>query len=116
MYTKRQVLLIEAETLDGLGLVHGVVRENVTTTGIDLMSLEGGQHLALGDEVVLEITIPCDPCKLMNDIRPGLQDELKGKRGMLARTVTGGVVRIGDTARIVAPAVTAASATSTPTG
>jgi MOSC domain-containing protein YiiM len=38
----------------------------------------------------------CDPCHLMEEIRPGLQAELEGRRGMLARVVRTGSVALGD--------------------
>jgi MOSC domain-containing protein YiiM len=38
----------------------------------------------------------CDPCSRMDEIRPGLQTELDGRRGMLARVVRGGEVAAGD--------------------
>jgi MOSC domain-containing protein YiiM len=38
----------------------------------------------------------CDPCELMEEIRPGMQAELEGKRGMLAKVVTAGRVTRGD--------------------
>ncbi len=37
-----------------------------------------------------------EPCERMEAIRPGLRQELKGRRGMLARIVEGGTVRVGD--------------------
>ena len=47
-------------------------------------------------EAVFEITMVCDPCQRMDDLRPGLRAELDGKRGMLARVVESGDVAIGD--------------------
>lgn len=94
--TARQTLLMDAETLDGFGLAHGEIRENVTTSGIELRFLPSGQRVALGDEVVLEITGPCAPCARMDEIRPGLKDALDGRRGMLASVVQGGTITIGD--------------------
>ncbi len=38
----------------------------------------------------------CDPCHKMDAIRPGLQQELVDRRGMLARVVTTGEVAAGD--------------------
>ena len=96
-----QVLLIEEETLEALDLTAGVVRENVTTSRIDLSSLEVGQRLALGDEVVLQISKPCAPCSRMDEVRPGLQKELEGRRGMLASVVQGGSVAMGDPVRVL---------------
>lgn len=93
---RRQVLLIEQETLETLGLEAGVVKENVTTRGIDLMSLAPGQRLRLGPDVVLEITGACHPCDRMDEIRPGLQAELEGRRGMNSRVIAGGLISPGD--------------------
>ena len=90
-----QVLLMQEENLDELGLDHGVVRENVTTTGIDLQSLSPETRLGLGDNVVLRISKECVPCGLMDDIRSGLQRELMGRRGMLAAVEEGGRCRWG---------------------
>jgi len=99
--SSRQVLLIEKETLDILHLQPGVVKENITTSGIELMKLQAGTRLKLGNEVVLELTKPCSPCSRMEEIRPGLLKELAGKRGMLARVVVGGKLRRGDTIQTV---------------
>ncbi len=92
----RQVLLMDEETLEAFGLVHGEVRENITTSGLDPTFLQEGQRLALGGQVVLQITGPCAPCARMDEIRPGLRLELDGKRGMLASVVRGGTIRLGD--------------------
>lgn len=95
------VLLIEEETLDAVGIGHGVVRENVNIPGIDLNSLQSGDSLGLGDNVVLQISKAGAPCRWMDDIRPGLQEELQGCRGMLAAVVQGGTVSSGDTVRVL---------------
>ena len=95
------VLLMQEENLEALGLDHGVVRENVTTTGIDLQSLEPETRVGLGDEVVLRLSKECVPCGLMNDIRSGLQKELMGRRGMLAAVEEGGTVGLGDAVRVL---------------
>ena len=76
--SRRQVLLIEEETLDALGLEPATIKENVTTRGIDLTSLPVHTRLHLGDEVELLTTGPCHPCGLMNEIRAGLEEELRG--------------------------------------
>ena len=94
--TARQVLLMDEKTLDSFGLAHGEVRENVTTSGIDLHSLPNGQRLHLGGEVVVEITGHCAPCARMDEIRDGLKDQLEKQRGMLATVVQGGAIRVGD--------------------
>ena len=104
--TARQVLLMDGETLEGLGLAHGEVRENITTVGVELASLSEGRRLALGEKVVLRITGPCDPCSRMDEIRQGLQRELEGRRGMLATVAQGGTIKVGDAIRLLAGAQT----------
>lgn len=91
----RQVLFMDEETLHRLDLPSGAVKENITTRGIDLMSLAPGTQLRIGP-AVFELTKPCTPCSRMEEIRPGLQEELEGQRGMLGRVIRGGVIRAGD--------------------
>jgi MOSC domain-containing protein YiiM len=100
--SRRQVLLIEQENLEEFGLEPMVVKENVTTSGIDLTSLAVDTRLALGREVELWITGPCHPCALMDEIRDGLKEEIRGRRGVLAWVKKGGRVRVGDQIRVVA--------------
>ena len=97
----RQVLLMDQETLSSLDLSASEVRENVTTTGIELSMLTEGQRLALGDEVLVDVTGLCEPCGRMDEIRPGLRRELEGKRGVLAAVVQSGAFSVGDTVRVV---------------
>ena len=93
--SKRQVLFIEAETLDKLGLRAGDVRENITTRGVALMELPIGTRLRIG-EALFELTVECEPCNLMDQLRPGLKETLKGQRGMLARVTQSGTLSVGD--------------------
>lgn len=99
--SERQVLMIEEETLKALKLQPGAVKENITTSGIELMKLASGTRLQAGKDVVVEITKPCSLCSRMEEIRPGLLNELAGRRGMLAKVIAGGVVRQGDLIQIV---------------
>jgi MOSC domain-containing protein YiiM len=99
--SSRQVLLIERETLFELGIGPGVVKENITTEGIDLMSLPGKSRLQVGSGTILEITKSCSPCSRMEEIRPGFMKEITGRRGMLTRVIKGGRIRVGDEIRVV---------------
>ncbi|MGA8224674.1 MAG: MOSC domain-containing protein [Candidatus Acidiferrales bacterium] len=103
----RQILLMDAETLESFGLAPGAVKENVTARGLNFQSLSAGQRLRLG-ETLLEITTPCEPCSRMEEIRPGLENELRGQRGWLCRVVEAGKVRRGDRVEVVAAALEAA--------
>jgi len=92
---KRQVLLVDIETLRAMDLAPGIIRENITTEGLNVNALSLGQRLSIG-EAELQVSAVCDPCELMEEIRVGLMDELKGKRGMLCRVLRGGSVKSGD--------------------
>jgi len=98
--SKRQLLLMDEETLRELGLQPGIVRENVTTRGLSLGSLGTGQLLSVG-EALLEMTVPCEPCERMDEIRMGLQEEIRGRRGVLCRVVRSGLVKRGDSVSLL---------------
>ena len=99
--SSRQVLLIEEETLDEFGLRPGDVKENITTRGIRLMSLASSARLKIGSRVTIELTKSCAPCSRMEELRSGLQKDIAGKRGMLARVIVGGTIRSGDLVKLL---------------
>ena len=92
---KRQLLLMDRETLDVFELAPGIVRENLTTEGLDVNGLAFGQRLQIG-EVELQVTAVCDPCEQIEALRPGLQAAMQGRRGMLCKVARGGLLRRGD--------------------
>ncbi|HEV8076559.1 MAG TPA: MOSC domain-containing protein [Candidatus Acidoferrum sp.] len=92
---RRQVLLMDRETLDVFELAPGIVRENVTTEGLDVNGLAIGERLQIG-EVELQVSAVCDPCEQIEALRPGLQAAMQGRRGMLCKVVQGGILRRGD--------------------
>ncbi len=98
--TKRQVLFASAQHLDDLGVEYGRIRENFTVEGADVHQWPVGQRLRVGG-ALFEITMVCDPCSRMEEIRPGLQQELEGRRGMLARVVKTGEIAVGDEIRLL---------------
>lgn len=91
----RQILLVDIETLNAMNLEPGVIRENITTEGLNVNGLPIGQHLRAG-QTLLEVTAICTPCDQLEKVRPGLRRELYGRRGMLCRVLKGGTVIPGD--------------------
>ena len=99
----RQVLVMDQETLDEFELAPGQVKENITTTGLDLSQTQPGQVFFIGSEgseVTMEIVGECEPCGKMDAIRMGLRERLNHRRGMLAMVISGGTIKVGDTIRI----------------
>jgi MOSC domain-containing protein YiiM len=92
---KRNVLFVSAKDLESLGVDPGRVKENFTVRGADVMGWPIGQRLAIGG-AEFEVSMVCDPCELMEEIRPGLPGEIEGKRGMLAKVLKTGRVTQGD--------------------
>ena len=102
----RQVLLVDKETLDAMGLLPGTIRENITTEGLNVNGLAIGERLRVGP-VLLLVSAVCTPCDQLEKVRPGLRREMYGRRGMLCRVVEGGTIRAGDAIQRVAAAASA---------
>ena len=96
----RQVLFVDKEILDGAGLVPGQVKENITVTGMYVSQVQPGQVFTVGDNVTLEAVGDCEACGKMDAIRMGLMDEIQGKRGMLAKVINGGSIKVGDPVKV----------------
>jgi MOSC domain-containing protein YiiM len=62
LYALERILELQGE---GHPIFPGSVGENVTTVGLDWARLEPGARLALGDEVVVEISSYTNPCKII---------------------------------------------------
>jgi MOSC domain-containing protein YiiM len=113
----RQVHLVHAELFDelqakGFAIAPGDIGENVTTRGLDLLSLPVGALLRLGPSAVLRVTGLRNPCRQLDRFRPGLmaavldRDEtgrLVRKAGVMAVVLAGGVVRPGDAIAVDLP-------------
>ena len=96
----RQVLFMDQETLNKFGLKPGQVKENITTTGLDLSQIQPGQVFFVGDQVTMEAVGECEPCGKMDAIRPGLRTEINHRRGQLAVVINGGSIKVGDSIRL----------------
>lgn len=102
----RQVSLLALESIDkmrnlGLNVRPGSFAENLTTEGIDLLSLPIGSRVRVGNGVVLEITQHGKVCHDRCAIYRAAGDCVMPREGIFARVVAGGVVRVGD---VVVPA------------
>jgi MOSC domain-containing protein YiiM len=92
---RRQILLMSGSVLDALQLEPGSIYENVVVDGLDVMALKEGQQLQLGN-VLVSVTMPCEPCIQMDRIRPGLRETLENRRGMFVKVEVPGIVHVGD--------------------
>jgi MOSC domain-containing protein YiiM len=103
----RQVSLLAQESIDkmramGLSVSAGDFAENITTTGIDLVSLPIGTRLSLGS-ALLEVTQIGKECHNRCAIYYQAGDCVMPKEGIFARVLNGGVVTAGTDILPVAP-------------
>jgi MOSC domain-containing protein YiiM len=91
----------------GRGLSEGTFGENLTTVGIDLEELLIGQRLRVGEEVVLEVSLPRQPCATFAGhlqergwVRRFTQH---GRCGAYLRVPVPGTVRPGDPIEALEP-------------
>ena len=64
LFSLERILELQSE---GHPIFPGSVGENVTVSGIDWTAIEPGKQMALGDEVVVEITRYTSPCNSITD-------------------------------------------------
>jgi MOSC domain-containing protein YiiM len=113
----RQVHLIHAELFDelqaaGFSICAGQMGENVTTRGIDLLSLPTGARLLIGRTALVEITGLRNPCVQIDRFQKGLMKAVLGrdpegnlvrKSGVMGIVIEGGEVKPGDAIRAELP-------------
>jgi len=97
----RQVSLLALESIAkmqamGLDLKPGDFAENLTTEGLDLVHLPIGTRLAVGNEVVLEVTQIGKECHSGCAILKQVGKCIMPLEGIFARVIQGGTVKEGD--------------------
>jgi MOSC domain-containing protein YiiM/GNAT superfamily N-acetyltransferase len=101
--------VIERLQAEGHPIEPGAVGENLTTEGIEVSDLPAGTRLAIGDQVLLEVTSPAMPC---DTITAAFRDGKSGRISVLlhphdsrmyARVLREGIVRAGDAIHVLPP-------------
>ena len=105
----RQVHLIQSELFSdlvdlGFVLTPGDLGENITTAGIDLLSLPLGSLLHLGTQAVVQLTGLRTPCGYIDRFQKGLKRTMilrtphgpRFRAGVMSVVTQSGIVRAGD--------------------
>ncbi len=99
--THRQISLLAIESIDkmrqlGFKVGPGDFAENLTTEGIDLVALPVGTGVAVGKEVILEISQIGKQCHTGCAVFKQTGKCIMPKEGVFARVIRGGTVKAGD--------------------
>jgi len=99
--THRQVSLLAIESIKkmqdmGLDVGPGDFAENLTTEGLELLSLPIGSRVKIGDEVILEVTQHGKECHAPCAIYRQAGTCVMPTEGIFGRVIRGGRVRVGD--------------------
>jgi MOSC domain-containing protein YiiM len=102
----RQLSLLAQESIDkmqghGLVLQPGDFAENITTRGLDLLTLPVGTRLQIGSAVTMEVTQIGKECHLGCEIRKLVGDCVMPREGIFARVITPGTIEAGDIITII---------------
>ena len=97
----RQVSLLALESIDkmvqlGLKVGPGDFAENITTQGLDLLSLPIGTRFRMGAQALLEVTQIGKVCHTRCAIFYQAGDCVMPKEGIFARVLEGGEIQVGD--------------------
>ena len=103
--THRQVSLLAIESIDemrklGFEVGPGDFAENLTTQGVELLSLPVGTKISIGKDVLLEVTQIGKECHSGCAIYREIGKCIMPKEGIFARVIHGGCVRAEDDIRI----------------
>lgn len=100
--------VIERFQDEGHPIAPGYAGENLTISGLDWAEIVPGSKLALGDEVIAEITRYTSPCATNaawfkdGDFTRMLQSRHPGESRVYARVTRSGEITEGDTVRLIA--------------
>jgi len=99
--THRQVSLLAIESIDkmralGLKVGPGSFAENLTTEGIDLVSLPIGTRISIGNDVVLEVTQIGKECHTPCAIYRQAGTCIMPIEGIFGKVIHSGTVKTGD--------------------
>ena len=99
--THRQVSLLAMESIMkmqkmGLKVSEGDFAENITTKGIDLLSMPVGTKIEIGMDAVLEITQHGKKCHSKCEIYRQAGTCIMPTEGIFAKVLQGGIIKKGD--------------------
>lgn len=106
----QDVELLDEIRAEGYGVAPGLMGENLTVQALDVQSLSAGDRLVFEGGAALELTGIRKPCYVLDAVDPRLKESVVGRCGFMARVVTPGELRPGQSITVQRAAAAAESA------
>jgi MOSC domain-containing protein YiiM len=106
LFSLEEILKLQAE---GHPIYPGSTGENVTIAGVDWTVVQLGDYLALGDDVLIQISAHAIPCSnITASFKDGIFSRIShkthpGESRLYARVIRAGSLRVGQSVRLVPP-------------
>lgn len=102
----RQLNVMTYETLqqlaaEGFQTAPGQMGEQIILKGLDMNALNAGDQVQLGDEARIEVIKPRTGCERFEHIQGKSPSLVQGRMGQMVKVVAGGVIRVGDTVKVL---------------
>jgi MOSC domain-containing protein YiiM len=99
------ISLIDVEDLadfcdEGFEVYPGAMGENVTVRGLSVDSLHPGDRVRFSGGVEIELVKARKPCYVLDSISPQLKKDVVGRCGFIAKVVSAGTLRPGETIEV----------------
>ena len=105
----RPLNIMSVETLaalagEGFKTGPGQMGEQIVFSGLDVDALAPGDRVQIGAEAVVEILSHRTGCSRFEAIQGHSPSLVQGRLGVMAKVVTGGPIKVGDTLTVLAAA------------
>lgn len=103
--TYRQLNIMSYETIEelrteGFKTAPGELGEQIVIRGLDMVTLEKGTRLQIGESAVVEIGKPRTPCSWFERVQEKPYKSATNRVGIMAKVIHGGEIRVGDTVTV----------------
>lgn len=109
-HPERHLNIMSAETVQTLGgegfrTAPGQLGEQLLLAGLVVDDLLPGTHLQIGETARVEIVRPRTGCVIFEKHQDRQRQEAAGRLGMMAQVVESGVIRVGDSVKVLGAAL-----------
>jgi len=100
----RQLNIMSAESLqrlarEGFHTAPGELGEQLIVAGLPVDSLPAGARVQIGESACVEVVEPRTGCARFEEYQGKQRQAAAGQVGVMARVLTGGLIRVGDSVR-----------------